>query len=102
LQKVEEMVATNLEAAAVTAAQVGAVLVLRHLMLLLTQEMLLNHNNQASQEMTVMEMLGEETGFKVVHYLTLLLVVEALVVKLQMQDQAVVTTGQVTAVQVKM
>jgi hypothetical protein len=96
------MVATNLEAAAVTAAQVGVVLVLKHLMLLLTQEMLLNHNNQASQEMTVMEMLVEETVFKVVHYLTLLLVVEALVAQPQTQDQVVVTMVQVMAVQVKM
>ena len=96
------MVATNLEAAAVTAAQVGAVLVLKHLMLLLTQEMLLNHNNQVFQEMTVMDTLVEETVFKVVHYLTLLLVAEALVVKLQTQDQVVVTTGQVMAVEVKM
>ena len=94
--------ATNLEAAAVMAAQVGAVLVLRHLMLLLTQEMLLNHNNQVFQEMTVMDTLVEETVFKVVHYLTLLLVAEALVVKLQTQDQVVVTTGQVMAVEVKM
>ena len=94
--------ATNLEAAAVMAAQVGAVLVLRHLMLLLTQEMLLNHNNQVFQEMTVMETLVEETVLKEVLYLTLLLVVEALVAQPQTQDQVVVTMVQVMVVQVKM
>ena len=58
--------ATNLEAAAVMAAQVEVVLVLKHLMLLQTQVTVLKDNNQAFQEITVLETLVEETVLRVV------------------------------------
>ena len=91
---------TNLEAAAVMAAQVAVLLVLNHLMLLVMQEMPLKDNNQVSQEMTVMETQVEHLA--VVHYLTLLEAAEVLVLLVQVLDQVVVTTGQVMAVEVKM